>query len=286
MKPAQFTAPAIPALDDDTLTAIVAGSQMVASSLMLNVLLPGGLSHERLAGRYFLARGIDPTPWARTHDWTVALRRALFVAGRRPFPIEDEHQDRWLLTCPITQDLGAVWLAERPAGAAVNLIGPLGNGIQLPQRARHLAVISEPARVVALLPAIHEMLDRGGRVVILLRQTESIDPTLRDLLPFAAEVQQAAPGPDWESGLLEVLRWADIATTALSSQSIPELAHAIRRARLRIERDLVQCVVDARLVCGYGACHACLTPLGNGRWTRACVHGPVFDLADLAARTG
>jgi hypothetical protein len=52
---------------------------------------------------------------------------------------------------------------------------------------------------------------------------------------------------------------------------------------MRIEKGLVQCLVDARLACGYGACLACLTPLANGRWTRACVHGPVFDLASLSS---
>jgi dihydroorotate dehydrogenase electron transfer subunit len=42
--------------------------------------------------------------------------------------------------------------------------------------------------------------------------------------------------------------------------------------------------VDADLACGYGACLACVVPLANGSLTRACVHGPVFDLLELAGR--
>lgn len=280
MNVAQFTAPAQPASEADaSLTALTFSSQHVAGGLLLSMVLPPGIAHARLAGRYFLAHCGDPSSWGRAHDWTFYLRRPLFVAAKRP--AIDVHGERWLLTTPDVNDPGVGWLAARPASTPINLIGPLGNGFELPPRARQLAVVSTPARVAVLLPLLHTMLDSGGRVVVLLQGDGSIDPALRELLPFAAEVQQTAPGAEWQSHLRAVVGWADIVVAALPRAALPELLETVRTVRLRVERGFAQVLVDARLVCGFGACHACLTPLGNSRWTRACVHGPVFDLADL-----
>lgn len=283
MKRTQFTAPNRPEIDDDSaITALVASSRTVAGALLLSVVMPTGLAQEQLAGRYFLVRCAESTPWARAHDWTFALRRPLFVAGRRPSTSADDKTELWRLTSPNSDDPGIGWLAARAPDTLISLIGPLGNGFALPPRTRQLLVIGEPARTVALLPLVHDMLDRGGRVVILLLSDGSIAPALRDLLPLAAEVHQDAPGSAWNARLQTALGWADIVASALPAEATNALAATVRAARLRLERGLVQCLVDAPLVCGYGACLACLTPLGNGRWTRACVHGPVFDLAKLS----
>ncbi|MFN3979940.1 MAG: hypothetical protein ACK4SA_06105 [Caldilinea sp.] len=283
MKLTQLPVMRQPAFEDDgTVTGVIASARIMADSLLFTVALPAGVVHEPLAGRYFLARCVEPTEWARSHDWTFSLRRPLFVAGRRPATAADG-AERWLLTSPQLEDSGVNWLAARPTDAPINLVGPLGNGFVLPPRTRQLAVVSEPARVAALLPLIHAMLDRGGRVVILLQAHNSIEPLLRDLLPLATEVHQEAPGMSWRTRLQGVLAWADVVATALPACETAGLLEAVQTARLRVERGLVHCLVDARLVCGYGACLACLTPLANGRWTRTCVHGPVFDLADLAA---
>ena len=282
MKAAQFTAPPQPTLHEDgALTALITYTAATADGLLLGVTTPAGLPRTRLAGRYFLARCGDPSPWGRGHDWTIYLRRPLFVAGWRAAAGEATSGERWLLTSPVQDDVGLDWLAARPAQTAINLIGPLGNGFVLPARARQLAVVSTPARVAALLPLVHELLDRGGRVVILLQSQLGVAPALRELFPFAVEVQQAAPGPGWVQHLAQVIGWADVVAAALPGVELPGLVEAVRSVRLRVEPEFVQVLVDARLACGSGACHACVTPLGNGRWTRACVHGPVFDLAEL-----
>lgn len=291
MKAEQFTAFDPPGLDDPArapgitsggaVATVLTRAEVTAGSLRLTVTLPAGLPRLRLAGRYFLVRCGNPVAWAGKHNWTIYLRRPLYVAGWRPAAQDTEGRERWLLCAPIQEDAGLNWLAAQPPGTALDLIGPLGNGFLLPPRARHLAVISTPGRAPALLPLIHEMLDRGGRVVVLLQGGAALDPTLRALLPFAVEVHQETLGTAWRDRLQAVIGWADVAAAALPGTATSELFEATRTARLRVERDLVQVLVDARLVCGYGACHACLTPLGAGRWTRACVHGPVFDLADL-----
>jgi dihydroorotate dehydrogenase electron transfer subunit len=282
MKHSQFTAPDRPSLAaNGGVIACVEAAQLVAGGLVLTMAMPVGLPHEVLAGRYFLARCAEPTPWAQAHDWTLPLRRPLFVAGWRPSRSDEKDVERWVLTTPALDDAGVGWLAARKPGECIHLIGPLGNGFASPARAQRLALIGVPARILALAPLLHAMLDRGASVLLLLKAEGMLDATLRSLLPFAAEVHQEADEARWRARLQEALAWADAAATALPDCEIATLAEAVRTARMRIEPGVVQCLVDARLVCGYGACLACLTPLANGRWTRACVHGPVFDLASL-----
>jgi len=70
------------------------------------------------------------------------------------------------------------------------------------------------------------------------------------------------------------------------------LAYEIQQRRYRLEAGFAQVLVDADLMCGVGACLACVVPTAgggftracvHGRFTRACVHGPVLDLTRLAS---
>lgn len=284
MKYSQFTAPDHPSFpENSSVIACVETTQIIGDALLMTMATPAGLMHEASAGRYFLARCTEPTPWAQTHDWTLSLRRPLFVVGWRPALSGPDDAERWTLSTPALEDAGVRWLAARKPGECVHLIGPLGNGFTLPPRAQRLALVGEPARIPALMPLLHTMLDRGGNVLILLKAEGVLDVALRRLLPFAVEVHQEADEACWRARLREAMAWADTTAAALPAHETATLAEAVRAARMRIEKGLVQCLVDTRLVCGYGACLACLTPLANGRWTRACVHGPVFDLVRLSS---
>ncbi len=80
------------------------------------------------------------------------------------------------------------------------------------------------------------------------------------------------------------LRWSDQVCTAIAAAHLPAVADAIRRIRVRFDAGFAFSFVDADLACGYGACLACVVPLANGNLTRACLHGPVFDLLELMGR--
>jgi dihydroorotate dehydrogenase electron transfer subunit len=279
MTPASFTAPDRAALHaDGTVTGLLTAEQATTSGLLFSLTLPTSLPANPLAGRYFLVRCCETTAWALAHDWTFSLRRPLYVAGRRPAG----NDARWLLASPALDDPGLGWLASRPLPTAVHLVGPLGNGFTLPPRSRHLAVVAAPERVTLLLPLVHALLDRGGQVAISLLAQGPLAPELRDLLPLAAEIQQIPFGPSWPAHLRETLAWADTVAAALPASETPQLHTAVAAARLHIEPGTVQVLADVPLACGYGVCQCCLTPLANGRWSRACIHGPVFDLTSLA----
>lgn len=283
MKPTQRTEAAYPTINDDgTLSAIVDDAPWaVGGALILPLQLPATLPAERLAGRYFLARCTADTPWARAHDWTLPLRRTLYVADRRALVAEDGGAERWRLTAALGDDAGLRWLAERTPGTRLNLIGPLGSGYELAVTTRSLLVLAEPARLPALLPLVHATLDRGGHVTVLLHDAEPPGADLLRLLPMAVETRQAGAEDEWLAYVAELARWADYAALALPAALLPALATQIKASRLRLDRGFAGVLADVPLPCTTGACHGCLIPLGNGRQTRACVHGPVFDLVDL-----
>jgi dihydroorotate dehydrogenase electron transfer subunit len=288
-------APVQPGLNSDgTITAVVAAPPRLANgALNLALALPPRLQAERMAGRFVLARCGAQDEGERAGQWSIYLRRPLYVAG--PPPAGVHAAQSWRLWAPAAAtrdgggsdpggDPGYAWLAGRSVGETVNLTGPFGNGFALPPLVRRLLLLAEPARLPLLAPLIDVALDRGGQVSVLLLETEGGEAdvgALRGDLPFSVELHTLAGG-EWANGLAASLHWADQLCAALPPADLPRLAESVRQARRRLESGFAFCLLEADLACGYGACLACVVPLANGSLTRACVHGPVFDLLEIA----
>ena len=223
----------------------------------------------------------------RAQQWSIYLRRPLFVATRPQFNSAADFAT-WQFCAPTNQDddPGYQWLAQRSDGEPLNIVGPYGNGFLLLPHVRRLLLLAEPKRLGLLMPLIDEILDRGGQVSLLLveEQAEPANITaLRAALPLNVELHSFT-AHDWSRDIAPNLRWADQVCAALRTERLPLLAEAIRQTRLRLESGFAIALVDADLACGYGACLACVVPLANGSLTRSCVHGPVFDLLELTGK--
>lgn len=286
MESAIFTAPTSPASNaDGTVTAIVAEpAQTLAGAAILALQLPAAAApaNARLAGRYFLARCGAQSEWERVHNWQIYLRRPLRVVKRRRLADQEAPADMWWLWAPQDEDPGFSWLRCLAPGAPVNLIGPLGNGFAILPNTRHLLLVAESSRAPGLLPLVELVLDRGGKVTLAVRDMGAGLDHLAPALPLAVELQVARSEAEWNSLLNDGVRWADQIGAALPLDSTAALAETIRQRRFRLDPGFALALVDADLACGYGACLACVVPLANSSLTRACVHGPVFDLVELA----
>jgi len=286
----QGTQPTI--LSDGTMTAVVAApARLVNGALRVALLLPRRLEIERAAGRFVLARCGAQSEGERAEQWSIYLRRPLFVAGRARPQGEDLAVWQFCAPAPTQEDAGYRWLAQRQEGEPLNLTGPFGAGFPLPPHVRRLLVLADSARLPLLTPLIDEALDRGGQVSLLLEaQNGALDvAALRASLPLSVELHtlegpNGEDGGSWEKSLGPSLSWANQVCAALPAPRLPLLAEAIRNTRRRFESGFVFALVDADLACGYGACLACVVPLANGNLTRACIHGPVFDLLELAGK--
>lgn len=257
---------------------IAAPLRWIAGAPCLPLRLPEGSANVDgpVAGRYFLARCAD-APEGDRNDWSIYLRRPLYAVQRQG--------SEWLLHLPPDDDPGHRWLRERPEGAPVHLLGPFGNGFALPETGGNLLLLADltdnPGRQALHLGLLEPVLDRGGRVTLLLRADAPLDEAVRSHLPIPVEVQTATDETAWEEALNAALPWADWVCAGLPHRRYGALAERIRSRRFRLEEGFCQVLVQADIVCAVGACLACVIPTGKGGITRACVHGPVFDLARL-----
>lgn len=273
-------------LGDGTIAAIVETPVRAANGVLtLRLLLPARVDAERVAGRFLLARCGAQSTEERATQWSIYLRRPLFAAAR-PQPLNGEPYALWRLAAPLHDDPGLAWLAAREIGETINLVGPYGSGFPLLPLTRRLLLVADAPHLGIVLPLVDEALDRGGQVSLLLldggHAPAAVD-SLRGDLPLAVEFHRLAT-EGWEQEIEGALRWSDQVCTAIASAHLSAVADAIRRTRVRFDAGFAFSFVDADLACGYGACLACVIPLANGNLTRACVHGPVFDLLELMGR--
>ncbi len=220
------------------------------------------------------------------------MRRPLFPAAG-PQQLPGEPYALWRLTAPLSDDPGLAWLAARQAGETINLAGPYGSGFPLLPLTRRLLLVADAPHLGIVLPLVDAALDRGGQVSLLLLEDNSdavaVDSdalavaALRRGLPLAVEFHRL-PAHGSEQEMDGALRWSDQVCTAIAAVHLPAVADAIRRVRVRFDAGFAFSFVAADLACGYGACLACVVPLANGNLTRACLHGPVFDLLELMGR--
>lgn len=266
------------------LTAHIAGPvRWVAGAPCLPLILPEGSASREgpIAGRYFLARCAEEVDGERT-DWSLYLRRPLYAVQQRT----QETGDEWLLHLPPDEDPGHAWLRRRAEGVAVHLLGPFGNGFALPDSGRNLLLLADltanPGWLALLLALLEPMLDRGGRVTLLLRLDGSLDEAALSHLPIAVEVHTAPDEAAWTQALTTAIPWADQICAGVGRERYTALAQAIQAKRFRLEEGFCQVLVQADILCGVGACLACVIPTANGGITRVCTHGPVFDLTRLA----
>ncbi len=283
---------------DGTIDGIVLErADSLGEAALLSVGLPSNMRQQQIGGRYFLARCGAQTVIERQTNWQIYLRRPLFACRVQPqfgndagmsIPAgttENNIFDRWDLLIPPGDDPGYGWLRTLAPGSTVNLIGPLGQGFSLSNQTRNLLVLTQPDRLATLLPTINDLLDQNGRVTLVLHDDQRTNPTpLLALLPLAVEVHLAHSFDQWRRHVDESVTWADQICVAMPRPFYTTLAESIRQRRFRLEPGFAQMLVEADLVCGTGACLACVVPSANGGVTRACVHGPVLDLTRLVER--
>lgn len=167
-------------------------------------------------------------------------------------------------------------------GAKVELIGPLGQGFEVPEEARRLLLVASTDRLPVLLPLANQSLS----VALLLSASSAAGLYPIRLLPPALEIHLVtADGSAGHRGSLldlfpDLVRWADSVCIAADPAIYPALADIVREVRVGPGHRFAQALVAPPMACGVGACRGCAVPVARG--TRlACIDGPVFDLLEL-----
>lgn len=161
----------------------------------------------------------------------------------------------------------AIW----EPGSRLQLRGPLGRGLSLPENLRRLALGFLGKDMARLQPLLENALTQGAAVVLFC---EAIPPGL----PSAVEANPLEM-------LREGLTWADYLALDLPAGALPDLAGLLGVApTARALPCPAQALVALAMPCGGLAdCGACGVETRRG-WKLACSDGPVFDVVDLLPR--
>ena len=183
-------------------------------------------------------------------------------------------------------------------GDEINLIGPLGQGFEVPTTARRLLLVAGTTHLPVLLP-LTQSRNRvfrkkpgflSSNIALLLSA-----PTATALYPIshlspALEIHiVTADGSAGHHGSAidlfpDLVRWADCLCIAPLHPDDPAtyaaLAEIVREVRLEPCRHFAQALVVPPMACGLGACQGCAVQTTRGT-KLACTNGPVFDLLEL-----
>lgn len=279
--------------DGTILGRVIAGGfdDFSPNGACLRLALPLPLPATTTLGAYFLARCVPAATDSRRDEWGIYARRPLFSVGP-PVALPDRDETVWDLFLPSSPaDPGYRWLRACVDDTPVNVLGPFGRQFEFAGYHRTLLIVSDTDSLATTLPAMHAMLDRGGRVALVWWLHDRALSALVNRLPIPVEVRMAHTLTEWRQHLADTLRWSDCLLAAFRPQTTPgaasspdyhTLAHLIRSHRYRLEPGYAHALVQADLLCGFGACLACVVPTPDGGQTRACLHGPLFPLEAIA----
>ena len=167
-------------------------------------------------------------------------------------------------------------------GAKADLIGPLGQGFQVPKTTRRLLLVASTDHLPVLLP----LTSQSSSVALLISAFTATELYPIRLLPPALEIHVAtADGSAGQQGSVldlfpDLVGWADLVCIAADPAIYPALADVVREVRVGPGHGFAQALIAPPMVCGVGACQGCAVPVARGT-KLACIDGPVFDLLEL-----
>jgi dihydroorotate dehydrogenase electron transfer subunit len=221
----------------------------------------------------------------------VHVRVPRLEAGvlRRPFSVFQAENDALTLLYKAVGH-GTAVLTDAAPGAAVSLLGPLGNGFPLALPADRAPVLVAGGYGMAALYLVARRLPVKGVVFVGGRSTQDV-LCVEDFEALGWKVQVATEdGTRGARGLVTVPLDAWLAQP--HGKPTPEFFACGPNAMLHAIGDRAIAggwrawlSVDRHMGCGVGACLTCVVKVqdadGAWLWARACKEGPVFEARQI-----
>jgi dihydroorotate dehydrogenase electron transfer subunit len=166
-------------------------------------------------------------------------------------------------------------LAELAPGASLSLVGPLGNGFELP---RGRALLIGGGTGIASLYELARQLGPRARVALGARSRAAL-LGLADFEALGVELELATEdGSAGRRGLVTEGLQPRAGEELLACGPLPMLRAVRALGRAAGARSWVS--LESPMACGFGICLGCVVPTRAG-YRYVCTHGPVFDGAEL-----
>ena len=205
-----------------------------------------------------------PDPDGRTRDPLLPRPMAVFRGG------PDALEFRFKVVGP-----GTALLSKLREGEALGVLGPLGNGFSIPDRA---ATLVGGGTGIASLYELAREAPAGTRVLLGGRSRREL-LALEEFRALPVEVEFSTDdGSLGHTGLVTDLLQPEPDSWVLACGPTPMMRRAAEIAAAAGARCRVS--LENTMACGFGICLGCAVPLDCG-FRYVCTHGPVFDAARL-----
>ena len=204
---------------------------------------------------------------------------------RRPISVcscqEDQPEDTLSIAFEVRGE-GTAWLARRPVGHSVDVLGLLGNGFDIRPEGRYLLV----GGGIGVPPMRGCAQYTGGRSTAILGFRSKEKAALLKLFEGDCAKTLAATddGSLGHHGFVDALVRQELEKDhhyqgVLACGPKPMLRNV---AKVAAEFGVpCQVSMEERMGCGVGACLVCATPMKDGPVKHVCKDGPVFDAEEV-----
>lgn len=208
---------------------------------------------------------------------------------RRPYSVYAVNPARHEMTILVRPfGRGSAWLVEQPAGATLDVLGPLGNSFTVAPMSKNLLIVAGGVGAAPLLMLANEAVRNGMNVTYLLGAMSADGLLAPQHLP--GEVEYVVATNDGSAGrqgfvtdlVPEYVQWADQVFSCGPEPMFRSLRREVLANRFA-SKPTVQMSVERTMACGVGACLGCMVETRRGMRI-SCVEGPVFEMDELVWR--
>ena len=179
---------------------------------------------------------------------------------------------------------GTQILTESKIGDLVELIGPLGNGFNIPESAHNIAIVARGIGIAPLMPLMIKGNEKGIKVYSFLSaQTENlflysdkVESISKKTFYTTDDGSKGAKGI--VTNFLENVLKKEVIDVVYVCGSIRLTKH-IRNLQ-RKYNFLAFVSLEEHMACGIGACKGCVHKTKDG-YKRVCKEGPVFPVEEV-----
>ncbi len=182
---------------------------------------------------------------------------------------------------------GTQWLVQQPAGAMLDIVGPLGKPFPMPTDPVPAVLVGGGYGSAALIPLARQLLAAGSDIEIIIGAA-SADRLFGELIARRTVGKVSVTTDDGSAGVQGLV--TDLLPSTIERLGAQVVYACGPMGMLRavgvVAREHAipaQVAVEESMACGIGVCMTCVLPVrgddGQSRFVRSCVDGPVF-LAD------
>ncbi len=179
---------------------------------------------------------------------------------------------------------GTLWLAQRERGDKIDILGPLGKGFDIEQKARKLLLVAGGIGIAPLVFLAQKASSQHSLTLIHGAQTSAHLCQQRFLPKGVQFIPVTEDGSIGQKGVVtdvlpHFLDWADQIYACGPIDMYKAMAEQIVTPK---EAKTLRCQVslEVRMGCGIGACYGCTIKTEKGL-EQVCRDGPIFELDDI-----